>query len=877
MTKEEDESSEAKYSIVEFLNDHQQSPHNTRDTTFPSCVRLETDSTTGDFYDPITKRKVTLKGINVDSAMKYPTSPSMPSYTGSANDPNSIFFDGDSVSFVGRPFPITEARSHFKRIKSWGYNTIRYLITWEAIEHAGPGIYDEEFIEYTIEILTILGEVGGMYVFLEFHQDVWSRYCGGSGAPMWTLYAAGLEPKRFAITEAAVLHNETRFHDSSDTYHKMLWTSNYKRLATMVMFTLFFAGKTYFPQMTINGESIQDFLEGHYLNSVKHIWEAICKQLPELITNGTILGFESMNEPNCGLIGHPHLGQIPSYQNLRVGTTPTAFQAMKLGMGFPCEVDDYRISITGPSKVGTRLVDPRGVRAWLTVEEAVTIDKRYGFVRNPDWKLGQCIFANIGIWKWSPFLDFQGLQQLSEKTRLQSNLQCKLIEPHYFQRLDPNYPTKSPNIIDIHYFINTYFVDHYLKFKQIIRTISPASFILLQSPVLEIPPDIKNDPRNIIDAKTVYCPHYYDGLSLMFKSWNVRYNVDTLGIMRGRYWNPIFGLVLGEKAIRNCIKRQFLEIRQECNDHLGSIPILMSETGMPFDMDNKLAFRNGEYIAQTAALDVICNALESAGMSHTFWCYTSVNTHKWGDGWNNEDFSFWSKNDRMERVEDSDTLGVMRNNEYDMRGRMSMVPKKVKKDGGIKRKLRLKRTGSRMSELSVESNNVNKDGDSDYESSDTTITTTAASFNDVGVITTMPEYTTSQHYKRCHPSVDGVRAVSAVIRPYCIATRGEILNSEFDLKSKKFQLRLKLKSGDFNTYPTVIFVPKWHYPTLKSGEVYSTSGYVKYNPESEILEWYHDMKEDNLRGGDHEECIMIRNNSTANGFNITEILPCSIM
>ena len=89
----------------------------------------------------------------------------------------------------------------------------------------------------------------------EFHQDVWSRYSGGSGAPMWTFYAAGLDPKCFAKTEAAILHNEPRFHDSSDTYHKMLWTSNYKRLASLVMFTLFFAGKIYFPDLILNGET----------------------------------------------------------------------------------------------------------------------------------------------------------------------------------------------------------------------------------------------------------------------------------------------------------------------------------------------------------------------------------------------------------------------------------------------------------------------------------------------------------------------------------------------------------------------------------------------------------------------------------------------
>ena len=87
--------------------------------------------------------------------------------------------------------------------------------------------------------------------------------------------------------------------------------------------------------------------------------ETYLPQTPEIDKNGTILGFESMNEPNSGLIGYPDLSRVPDYQQLRVGTTPTAFQAMKLGMGFTCEVDEYHISVTGPRKTGIKIVDPK--------------------------------------------------------------------------------------------------------------------------------------------------------------------------------------------------------------------------------------------------------------------------------------------------------------------------------------------------------------------------------------------------------------------------------------------------------------------------------------------------------------------------------------
>ena len=84
------------------------------------------------------------------------------------------FFDGDNVSFVNRPFSLDDAATHFTRLRAWGYNTIRYVFTWEAIEHEGPGKYDEAWIEHTISILRKAKEYG-FYIFMDPHQDVVCR------------------------------------------------------------------------------------------------------------------------------------------------------------------------------------------------------------------------------------------------------------------------------------------------------------------------------------------------------------------------------------------------------------------------------------------------------------------------------------------------------------------------------------------------------------------------------------------------------------------------------------------------------------------------------------------------------------------------------
>lgn len=125
-------------------------------------LRLRIDGKT--FKDPH-NREITLRGINVAGESKYPKNPDVPSYV-----PDK-FFDTDNVSFIGRPFSLDEAHTHFGRLRKWGYNTIRYIFTWEAIEHAGPGKYDDDWVAFTIEVLRVAKQYQ-FYVFMDPHQDV---------------------------------------------------------------------------------------------------------------------------------------------------------------------------------------------------------------------------------------------------------------------------------------------------------------------------------------------------------------------------------------------------------------------------------------------------------------------------------------------------------------------------------------------------------------------------------------------------------------------------------------------------------------------------------------------------------------------------------
>ena len=106
---------------------------------------------------------------------------------------------------MGRPFPLQEADEHFARLKAWGFTFLRLLVTWEAIEHAGPGLYDETYLDYLRKLVIKAGEYE-MEVLIDPHQDVWSRFTGGDGAPGWTLEAAGMDMTHFDETGAAITH-----------------------------------------------------------------------------------------------------------------------------------------------------------------------------------------------------------------------------------------------------------------------------------------------------------------------------------------------------------------------------------------------------------------------------------------------------------------------------------------------------------------------------------------------------------------------------------------------------------------------------------------------------------------------------------------------
>lgn len=73
----------------------------------------------------------------------------------------------------------------------------------------------------------------GLSAFVSMHQDVWSRYSGGSGAPAWTLELAGFDLHAIEESGAAWLLGQKRGGHVED--ERGLWPCGYQKLSAATM------------------------------------------------------------------------------------------------------------------------------------------------------------------------------------------------------------------------------------------------------------------------------------------------------------------------------------------------------------------------------------------------------------------------------------------------------------------------------------------------------------------------------------------------------------------------------------------------------------------------------------------------------------------
>ncbi len=493
-------------------------------------------------------REVTFRGINI--AAKIPLT-------------DTAHLESDKnrkISFVNTPFPIADAPIHLARLKYLGFNLLRWVVPWEAICPNEPGVYDLAYLEYLDEIVTLIKKYG-FFVLIDFHQDVWSRFTGGSGAPLWTLEKLGLLIDHFEPTLASISHRKKTIYPLGHLF----WATNADRYAAKTMYTLFFGGNVFAPDFTIDGIAVQDYLQNHYMDAI-----TLCAK--KLKRHSHIIGFDIMNEPHLGYISCKDLSK---YHGLfRLGPSPLPLQGFALAEGVVQEIDIFEKRLLRIKSTHKIIYDPEGKSVW---------------------KDGVCLWKKYGVW---------GYDKHDKPTLLRKN---------YFATHRAN-------------------EDFYLPFiKSVCEKLShidPGKICFIEHATGHPIPKLLHLPYKI-----GFSGHWYDAFVIsMRKVWNF-ISVDML-THKIKVSLPHY--------VQKHLSMQISRLVKLVQRASGKIPFLLSEFGIPFDLNRKRAYRSGNFKKQKEGLERSFRAVERAMVSCILWNYTSVNSNEKGDLWNNEDFSIFS-------------------------------------------------------------------------------------------------------------------------------------------------------------------------------------------------------------------------------------------
>lgn len=529
-------------------------------------------------------RSVLLRGVNLGGDCKVPTFPDGRTHLPAA------FERHRTVSFVGRPFGLDQAQAHFGRLARWGFNCLRMLTTWEAVQHEGPGANDASYLDYFYEVCRIAGDFG-FYVFIDFHQDVWSRLTGGSGAPGWTLEAAGLDYRRFDAADAA--HVMQHRYDPSKgghqaTYPAMSWASNYHAPANGVMWTLFWAGDVFAPNHRFEGRNLKEVLQDGYLGAMRAVAERV-KDLPHVV------GFDTLNEPGRGWIGSVLEQRVAKTRGLRWSVLDALAVASGLTRSIPVD------SVSSGSTC--RIVNEGGVSIW-----------RDG-IEDP--------FRAAGVWE---------ISCAGEPLAL---------KPDYFSRLGGKAVSIESDFI----------IPFFHRVASTIRSVRDDWLVFAEiSPhavhgYTEYP--------GALPERSVNALHWYDFTALVNKSFSTAHTVDILTgeVREGRKATKDYYIYQLSHIRRfgDALPGGSPTLIGEFG-----IPFDL-DGGASFRRWRNGERGDDLWASQTEALELMYEAMDDLLISSTIWNYTATNANdpRIGDGWNQEDLSIFSE-DQIDDPDDLD-------------------------------------------------------------------------------------------------------------------------------------------------------------------------------------------------------------------------------
>jgi len=504
----------------------------------------------------------------------------------------------DPISYVGKPFPLEEADANFAMLRDLGFNVIRLLTIWEAVEPYASGEYDEEYLDYLEQIVAKAGEYG-IYCLIDMHQDGFSRWnrkyfiddtpgsaledfsghetdagptynnvVQGDGAPMWALQLL-LPQKNVGGPEWGLPRSVVSDPNETTDVYPLHWgISLFASLDVTKSFATFFNGRNIYPNYYVEGENIQDYLQNSYANA----WRQIARRVGKY---PNVLGYDLMNEPIGILI--PMLLHALLYRSAEASTN---------GALTDSQIED-------------------------AVDEALETLQLTGMPEE-QLVLLRDLFLNDAFLPRTP-AEFEAAGF-----------------PLYPEANDPYKPDIGAVFALFTSFNRNFTQPFYSKVGRAIQEEDPDAVIAIESALgfgetagifglgVYIEPMLA--PEGI--EQLLFAPHWYTDVY----PWMFQYD-------------PVpRNFTVDEIQFRD-LTDGILDTIELAQFSLGNVPVIFGEFGTYFNLNGIEQAIAQDFIVPAHIINNYYDAMEEQLVCRTIWCYSPENTFKWGEGWNNEDFS----------------------------------------------------------------------------------------------------------------------------------------------------------------------------------------------------------------------------------------------
>ncbi|MDP8223346.1 MAG: cellulase family glycosylhydrolase [Candidatus Lernaella stagnicola] len=561
------------------------------DQAAASITRIHTDKT---YLRDAEGRYLLVHGTNVSCASKYPAKL-------------------DPISYVGKPFPLEEADKNFQQLRDMGFNTIRLLTIWEAIEPFASGEYDEEYLDYFEQIVAKANEYG-IYCLIDMHQDLFSRWMRkfyvdanppgvnaleaipglddfaspqynnviqGDGAPRWAV-ALTLPEKDVGGSQWGLPMWDADDRTRTTDVPALHWgVANFLSVDIARAFATFFAGREIYPDYMVEGKNVQDYLQDSYANA----WVALVERIGKY---PNVLGYDIMNEP-LGLYIAFMINAL-LYQEAKMTANGELTEAQ---VEFQVDVVLEKLhNLNMPPK------DLRYLRRLLLTKQNLP--------RTPEE------FAAAGF-PLDPAASNAYAPNVDGVLALSLNFNRNFLQPFHskvgqaIQEIDP---------------------DAVLYVEGSLGADDTAGIFGFYATPMRHPEGLE---------QIVFAPHVYADVYPFVLSYNPEPREFTTDeIMFRDYTDLILGAI-GLAAFG-----------------MGNPPVLLGEFGTYFNLNGIEDAVATDFIVPAAVLDNYYEVHEENLINRTVWCYSPDNWLAWGEGWNQEDFSILGA-DETPRADDAYT------------------------------------------------------------------------------------------------------------------------------------------------------------------------------------------------------------------------------